>query len=651
MKTTQRHMLSRFVQFLMIVGITTMLLNGTSVQAQTTILDEELRDGSLPTGWTQTDVTFFTSSGGYANFTTSSAVLTSPVIDLTGYTGVELKFDVAKYGTGGDGPITVEISDDGGSSWTAQTFNSPTPTSSTYLNSGPTAITATGSSVRIRFIRTSSPSQKRLRDVVLTGTLSASGPEITITGNGNDITDGATIPDPLNHTNFGGVLTSAGTIVRTFTIENNGTADLSLTGSSPYVVISGTHAADFSVTSIPTTPIAASGSTTFSITFDPSADGVRSASVSIANDDSDENPYNFNIQGEGLVPTTDIITFDFDGFAGNEATGNSNYNDANLNSSTISRGAGLTASNNEDHFNATSWATGSIANAVSGDDYMEFTITPNSGYEFSVSSIFIQLQRSSTGLTRIALRSSVDSYASNLDGEKIIADNESTQTFTFTFTQSASTIPVTYRLYGYAESTGGTGGPGDGAGNDIVVKSEVLPILPITLVSFTAKQDMQDVLVSWTTATEINNDYFVVEHSLDGVKWNAVGQVNGAGTTTEMQHYAYTHYGPAAGYNYYRLLQADFDGQQTYSDIEYVFITQGGGNQGGGNIEVYPNPVSDVLNVPAGFDMQVLDASRRLVFSAVTNGNPVDLSALPEGMYTLRLTNGSEMTILRLVKL
>ena len=73
-------------------------------------------------------------------------------------------------------------------------------------------------------------------------------------------------------------------------------------GASPYVTIGGANAADFTVTAIPTNSITAGTSTTFSITFDPSALGLRTANVSIANDDTDENPYTFEIQGTGYVP-------------------------------------------------------------------------------------------------------------------------------------------------------------------------------------------------------------------------------------------------------------------------------------------------------------------------------------------------------------
>lgn len=172
-----------------------------------------------------------------------------------------------------------------------------------------------------------------------------------------------------------------------------------------------------------------------------------------------------------------ILTFDFAGLTGSEATAVSNSNDANLTTSTISRGAGLTASGNTDRFNATDWAVTSIANAVTGNDYMEFTITPTVGYQFSVSSIVVNWQRSATGNTAIALRSSVDGYIANLDAQKAITDaTNTTQVITFTFTQANSTAAVTYRIYGYAEATGGTGGP-EGTGNDIIVNGTVTPAI------------------------------------------------------------------------------------------------------------------------------------------------------------------------------
>ncbi|MBT8273333.1 MAG: choice-of-anchor D domain-containing protein, partial [Bacteroidia bacterium] len=131
-------------------------------------------------------------------------------------------------------------------------------------------------------------------------------PEMNVQGNAISIVDGDTTPAIADDTDYGNVDITTGLVTHTFTIQNTGAIPLNLTGASPYVVISGAHAADFAVTVIPATPIAAGGSTTFDITFNPSALGLRTATLTIANDDSDENPYNFDIQGTGTTPAPEM---------------------------------------------------------------------------------------------------------------------------------------------------------------------------------------------------------------------------------------------------------------------------------------------------------------------------------------------------------
>jgi len=125
-----------------------------------------------------------------------------------------------------------------------------------------------------------------------------SSPEIAVSGNGANIADGDTTPSSTDHTDFGSQSVASGTIVRTFTIANPGNANLTIAG----VNLSGSHAADFSVTAAPASPVAAAGSTTFQITFNPSASGTRSATVTINNNDGDEGTFDFAIQGTGTDP-------------------------------------------------------------------------------------------------------------------------------------------------------------------------------------------------------------------------------------------------------------------------------------------------------------------------------------------------------------
>jgi hypothetical protein len=122
-------------------------------------------------------------------------------------------------------------------------------------------------------------------------------PEIDIQGNATSIVDGDTTPTLLDWTDFG---SSNGT--RTFTIFNNGNLTLNIGAIS----ITGTNASEFTVTTPPSATVGALSSTTFIVTFIPTAIGLRTATISIVNNDNNENPYNFNIQGTGSTREIDL---------------------------------------------------------------------------------------------------------------------------------------------------------------------------------------------------------------------------------------------------------------------------------------------------------------------------------------------------------
>ena len=128
---------------------------------------------------------------------------------------------------------------------------------------------------------------------------------IDVKGNGNLIANGSLTPSGTNGTDFSTAEMYGGSTISTFTIDNTGTAQLNLTGT-PIVAITGTNAGDFVVTALPSTPLAATnGTTTFTVTFMPmpGPPGTRSATISIASDDSTNNPYTFAIQGTSALST------------------------------------------------------------------------------------------------------------------------------------------------------------------------------------------------------------------------------------------------------------------------------------------------------------------------------------------------------------
>ncbi|MDY6989235.1 MAG: choice-of-anchor D domain-containing protein [Thermodesulfobacteriota bacterium] len=141
---------------------------------------------------------------------------------------------------------------------------------------------------------------------IIQGTgLSSEGIDMGVKGNNVTIRDGDTSPSTEDHTDFGEAEVDGGTVVRTFTIKNYGADDLNLAGS-PRVAVSGADASDFTVTAQPPSPVSGGGSETFQVTFNPSAQGLREATLGIANNDPDENPYNFAIQGTGAAPVIDV---------------------------------------------------------------------------------------------------------------------------------------------------------------------------------------------------------------------------------------------------------------------------------------------------------------------------------------------------------
>ena len=119
--------------------------------------------------------------------------------------------------------------------------------------------------------------------------------------------------------------------------------------------------------------------------------------------------------------------------------------------------------------------------------------------------------------------------------------------------------------------------------------------LPVELTFFKIKKIEDDILLHWQTASEKNNEGFYLERSADSKDWETIDFVQGNGTTQEVNNYSYFDKTPLLGDNYYRLRQVDLDDHFEYSDI--VSITSETTNQ---ELQIYPNPVKNELNIIAG---------------------------------------------------
>ncbi|MES2594108.1 MAG: choice-of-anchor D domain-containing protein [Verrucomicrobiota bacterium] len=127
-----------------------------------------------------------------------------------------------------------------------------------------------------------------------------SAPEISVTGQGLQILDGDNRPPEQNSRFFGSVPIVSATRSSSFVIYNTGTRVLQFTGT-PRVRVQGTHAADFRVSLLPAPQIETGSDSSFEITFDPHAPGMRVAEVCIESDDEDEGTFNFAVSGMGRL--------------------------------------------------------------------------------------------------------------------------------------------------------------------------------------------------------------------------------------------------------------------------------------------------------------------------------------------------------------
>lgn len=167
--------------------------------------------------------------------------------------------------------------------------------------------------------------------------------------------------------------------------------------------------------------------------------------------------------------------------------------------------------------------------------------------------------------------------------------------------------------------------------------------LPVALVSFTANLNSGKVNLNWTTATEIDNNFFTVQRSNDGINYETVATIKGAGNSNTVLQYGAVDNNPYSGVSYYKLMQTDFDGKQTY--FGPVTINN---SQNEESVNVYPNPVSSsdpvfYLSIPEGDEevsVVVRDIQGREFYSRViANGQRHELIAispaqpLAAGMY------------------
>jgi hypothetical protein len=172
-------------------------------------------------------------------------------------------------------------------------------------------------------------------------------------------------------------------------------------------------------------------------------------------------------------------------------------------------------------------------------------------------------------------------------------------------------------------------------------------VLPIELLSFTATAIENEVELNWKTATEINNDYFTIQRSADGLEFTDIARISAGLNGNIIQKYNHVDTRPLPGKSYYRLKQTDLDGVYKFSDIRKVEL-----GKFQARLTAYPNPVTsgqfsldfqEALETPTS--VIVYDLVGKAIFNDVVNQGirvyPIVLNNPPAGVYLVKTFNSN----------
>ncbi|MBL7816209.1 MAG: T9SS type A sorting domain-containing protein [Saprospiraceae bacterium] len=168
--------------------------------------------------------------------------------------------------------------------------------------------------------------------------------------------------------------------------------------------------------------------------------------------------------------------------------------------------------------------------------------------------------------------------------------------------------------------------------------------IPVELVSFKAQKQNQTTKLEWQTATELNNNYYDIERSMDGKAFEKIGDISGYGNSSLMRTYSFVDEKPNNGINYYRLRQVDFDGTATLSKTVSVDFSKNL------DVKVYPNIVKEQLTFEINGDGSAADLSIvNMLGQVVKQQNlkstegviSLNVNNLANGQYILKVTTKS----------
>lgn len=198
-------------------------------------------------------------------------------------------------------------------------------------------------------------------------------------------------------------------------------------------------------------------------------------------------------------------------------------------------------------------------------------------------------------------------------------------------------------IFEFPNVSGGTGGVRNNLRFTLATINSTQTPLPIELVYFNViPENNRTVKLEWQTASEINNDFFTVERSLNGYDWEVVNTINGAGNSSTTLNYSAVDNTPYMDVSYYRLKQTDFDARFEYSNVRSVNLKITEPN----DVYIYPNPTNHFITINGNpeelLDIKITNVLGQEVTNLISIAKKmestvlIDLSNLSQGVYVIK---------------
>jgi len=341
---------------------------------------------------------------------------------------------------------------------------------------------------------------------------------------------------------------------------------------------------------------------------------------------------------------------------------------SNITAVGLTRGSGVTTSGTAagSAWGGNGFNDADLTAAIEGSKFATFSLTPNTGFNLSITSIQpYNIRRSGTGPTTGQWQFSLDGVAFTNIGSAITwggttnASGNSQSAINLSTVSDLQDIPsgttVTFRLVNWAASTaGGTWYINNfQTGNDLIIRGSIEAAMPVDLLSFDATLRNGQTYLDWSFDNARGFDRFAIDHATDRQDWAEIGVVHYTESISRSKQAQFTHTRPSNGANYYRLRMIDEDGSVKISRIQSVQLRRAGGFAPVNTLvdsELYISRSGEMGTA----QLSIIDLQGRVMEYSIIpeyeDNARINMNGWAPGVYLLQVITGSDSETFKIVK-